>query len=139
MMQYHISKLFAVYINHEDQRYNKNRGFCYPATTTRINLFATNESGETKSGKVTLKCIDAEGKAILLKELDVALKPFGHKSISVNVQIPEKEGGYMLLTELSDNAAKESDIKQVSRRYISVGDIEKPVFCDYQYTMPFLR
>jgi hypothetical protein len=139
MMQYHISKLFAAYINHEDQRYNKNRGFYYPATTTRINLFATNESGETKSGKMTLKCIDAEGKAILLKELDVALKPFGYKSISVNVQIPDKEGGYMLLTELSDNAAKESDIKQVSRRYIRVGDIEKPVFYDYQYTMPSLR
>jgi hypothetical protein len=45
----------------------------------------------------------------------------------------------MLLTELSDNAAKESDIKQVSRRYIRVGDIEKPVFYDYQYTMPSLR
>jgi beta-galactosidase len=139
MMQYHISKLFGVYINHEDQRYNKNRGFYYPAATTSINLFATNESGETKSGKVTLKCINAEGEAILLKELDVELKPFGYKSISVNVQIPEKEGGYMLLTELSDKAAKESDIKQVSRRYIRVGDIEKPVFYDYQYTMPSLR
>jgi len=139
LMQYHISKLFAVFINHEDQRYNKNGGFYKPATPQNINLFATNESGETESGKVTLKCIDAEGKATLLKELDVALEPFGYKSIPVTVQIPEKEGGYMLLTELSDDAAKESDIKQVSRRYIRVGDIEKPVFYDYQYTMPSLK
>jgi hypothetical protein len=139
LMQYHISKLFAVFINHEDQRYNKNGGFYKPATPQNINLFATNESGETESGKVTLKCIDAEGKATLLKELDVELEPFGYKSIPVNVQIPEKEGGYMLLTELSDDAAKESDIKQVSRRYIRVGDIEKPIFYDYQYTMPSLK
>jgi hypothetical protein len=139
MMQYHISKLFGVYINHEDQRYNKNKGFYYPATTTSINLFATNESGETKSGKIAIKYIDSKGVPTLLKEIDVELKPFGHKSVPVTIQIPDKEGGYMLLTELSDNAAKESDIKQVSRRYIRVGDIEKPVFYDYQYTMPSLR
>jgi hypothetical protein len=135
MMQYHISKLFAVFINHEDQRYNKNRGFYNPATTQTIDLFATNESGDIKSGKVKLKCIDADGKTTLLKELDVELEPFGYKSIPVTLQIPGKEGGYMLLTELSDPTAKESDIKQVSRRYIRVGKIEKPVFYDYQYSM----
>jgi hypothetical protein len=43
----------------------------------------------------------------------------------------------MLLSELSDTAAKESDIKQVSRRYIRVGNIEKPQFYDYQYSMLF--
>lgn len=139
MMQYHISKLFAVFINHEDQRYNKNRGFYKPATVQNINLFATNESDRTKSGRVTVKCIDAKGNTTLLGELDVELEPFGYKSIPVTVQIPEREGGYMLITELSDNEAKGSDMKQVSRRYIRVGNIEKPAFYDYQYSMPSLR
>jgi beta-galactosidase len=139
MMQFHISKLFGVYIDHADQRYNKNGGFYNPSTTQNINLFATNESGEAKSGKVTLTCIDAEGEATILKELDIELEPFGYKLIPLTVQIPEKEGGYMLLTELSDSAANVSDIKQISRRYIRVGNNEKPVFYDYQYTMPSFR
>jgi hypothetical protein len=125
-----------VYINHEDQRYNKNRGFYKPSTRQNIELFATNESEKTQSGKIALKCIDSKGNATMLKGLNVELEPFGYKSIPVTIQIPGKEGGYMLLTELTDDAAEKPEIKQISRRYIRVGNIENPVFYDYHYLMP---
>lgn len=71
MMQYNTSKLFGVYINHEDQRYNKNRGYYDPATVRNIELFAAYESGEARSGRVAPKCVDARGGETLLAESDV--------------------------------------------------------------------
>jgi beta-galactosidase len=133
LMQYNISKLFGVYINHEDQRYNRNGGYYNPSAASSISLFATNESDKVRSGRVALKCIDHKGQTALLKEIDIELEPFSYKMITADVRIPHEEGGYMLVTELTDKDADPSDLKQISRRYIRVGRSANPVFYDYQY------
>ncbi len=135
VMQYNISKLFGVYLNQEDQRYNRKSGFFKPATVQNIDLFATNESGETKKGSVILKCIDSKGKATVLKEISIELEPFGYRSIPVSVKMPAREGGYMLMTELTERNAGKQEARQLSRRYIRVGNIEHPAFFDFHYTM----
>ena len=136
LMQYNISRLFGVYINQEDQRYSRKGGFFKPGSVQNIDLFATNESGETKTGSVILKCIDSKGKATVLKEISVELEPFGYRSVPVSVKMPAREGGYMLLSELKEKNAGKQDSRQVSRRYIRVGNVDHAAFCSYIYAMP---
>jgi hypothetical protein len=135
-MQYNITKRFAVFIDYEDQRYNKKKGFEVPGSIKNINLFASNESGEKKSGKVTLSLIDSKGKAVYTKTANVELTPFGSLSIAVSVQFPKKQGSYLLKSELTDSSEKETAQKQVSIRYLRVGNVESPEFYNYVFKMP---
>jgi len=135
-MQYNIAKRFAVFIDYEDQRYNKKKGFGEPGSTKVINLFATNESGDNKSGKVAVNLIDSKGKTVLTKSAEVQLPPFGSKTIPVSIQFPTIKGGYLLKTELTDSSEKETALKQVSIRYLRVGNVESPEFYNYVYKMP---
>ena len=50
--------------------------------------------------------------------------------------MPEKTGGYAFLTELTDLSGKETDMKQVSIRYIRIGKIDNPAYFNYTYKMP---
>jgi hypothetical protein len=136
MIQYHTLKLFAVFIGQKDHRYNKKKDFFEPGSSQTINLFATNESGTGKSGKIVVKLIDFNGKASLVNTISVDVTPFGFKIIPVTIKMPDNKGGYVILTELTDLSEKESALKQVSIRYIRVGDIENPAYYNYIYKMP---
>jgi len=136
MVQYHNFKRFTVFIDHEDQRYNKNGGYCDPGKSRLINLIATSETGEEKSGKLKVKLINSSGNTVFSKDIDVQVSPFGMETLPVNVKFPKAKGGYLLLTELTDLSEKEQTMKQVSIRYLKVGDIKNPVFYNYKYSMP---
>jgi len=135
-MQYNIAKRFAVFIDYEDQRYNKKKGFGEPGGSQVINLFATNESGDNKNGKATVTLTDSKGKVVLTKSVDVQLPPFGSKTLPVTIQFPTVKGGYLLKTELTDSSDKETVQKQVSIRYLRVGNVESSEFYNYVYKMP---
>lgn len=136
MVQYHGFKRFAVFIDHEDQRYNKNGGFIEPGLTKDINLIACNDTKEVKTGKVTMKLVNSSGKVVLLKNADINAPPFGMETKSVNIRFPKTQGGYLLLTELTDLSEKQLVMKQVSIRYFKVGDVKTPVYYNYRYSMP---
>ncbi len=136
MVQYHNFKRFAVFIDYEDQRYNKNRGFLEPGASQSINLIATSETKENKNGKITIKLINSSGKTVFTKNAEVELSPFGIKTIPVSVKFPKTKGGYLLITELTDLAEQQTALKQVSIRYLRVGNIENPKFYNYNYVMP---
>lgn len=138
-MQYNISKRFAVFIDYEDQRYNKKRNFEEPGSTKNINLFATNESGDAKTGSVTLTLVDAKGNAVYTRTTKVELEPFGSKSIPVSVKFPGSKGGYLLKAELTDASEKSAGLKQVSIRYLQVGKVESPAFYNYSFKMPEVK
>jgi hypothetical protein len=136
LVQYHTSKLFAVFIDQKDHRYNRKKDFFEPGTGQIINLFASNESGLSKSGKIAVKLVDANGKAIPVKTIPVDVAPYSYKIVPVTVSMPKKTGGYAILTELTDLSEKETAMKQVSIRYVRVGNVENPAYYNYTYKMP---
>jgi hypothetical protein len=136
MVQYHSFKRFAVFIDHEDQRYNKNGGFIDPGTSKNIDLIACSETKEDKAGKVTLKLINASGKTVFTTSADIKVSGFGMVTIPVSIKFPKAEGGYLLQTELTDPSEKQPVLKQVSIRYLRVGAREAPAFYNYIYRMP---
>ena len=135
-MQYNIAKKFAVFIDHEDQRYNKKKNYITPGSNKTINLFATNESAVKKTGKVTFTLINSKGKTIFTKTADTAVDPFGSQVIPVSVPFPSAQGGYLIKTELTDSTGDKSALKQVSIRYLRVGNVDSPEFFNYTYIMP---
>ncbi len=135
-MQYNIAKRFAVFIDYEDQRYNKQKNFEQPGSTKSIPLFATNESGDKKTGKVTVTLTDSKGKTVFSKTENVTLDAFGSATIPVSVKFPSKTGGYLLKTELSDSSDSPTVQKQVSIRYLQVGNEGSPEFYNYVFKMP---
>jgi len=138
-MQYNIAKKFAVFIDHEDQRYNKKKNYITPGSEKTVNLFAINESAVKKAGKVTFSLINSKGKTIFTKTADVAVDPFGSQIIPVKVSFPSSQGGYLIKTELIDSDEDKSALKQVSIRYLRVGNIDSPEFYNYTYIMPKMQ
>jgi hypothetical protein len=136
MVQYHNFKRFAVFIDHEDQRYNKNGGYIEPGISKNINLVACSETRENKAGKITVKLINSTGKTVLTRNADVQVPPFGTVMVPVNIKFPKTKGGFLLLTELTDLSEKQPAMKQVSIRYLKIENIENPVYYNYKYSMP---
>lgn len=51
----------------------------------------------------------------------VTVKPYGRSNIPVFLTLPDKPGGYLILSEFIQ---ADSDEKRLSRRYIKVGESE---------------
>jgi hypothetical protein len=109
-----------VFINHPDERYMKQFAPHAPGTQLLFTLKAINDFPEPESGDVKVKLLDAEGKVVWSQDQNININPYGEKNYPVVLDLPEKTGGYLLVTEFS---GKLSPVKsQISRRYIKVGE-----------------
>ena len=132
--QYHCFAPFAVFIDVEDGRYQKDSKPFRPGAMEAINLFAVNDSGEKRSGTVVLKIIDVTGRVVFSKSAPVAVDAFWEKLIPMTVEIPDKPGGYLMVSELEDNQPQA--VNQQSRRYIRVGDVKDVAWPEYKIELP---
>ncbi len=129
LWQYHCFSPFAVFIDHEDGRYLKDPVIFTPGDYQIFRFLGVNDTPSEKSGSLIVKLIDKDGSAVFEKALELSIAAHFEKHIAVNVALPGKPGGYMLVTELtgSDNST------QVSRRYLRIGDSDRKVdFPEYR-------
>lgn len=133
LMQYHTMKPFAVFINLEDGRYLKNPKWYKPDSHFPVNLLVVNDTDSKKQGNVTVKLFNNSGKIVWSKKLSITVQKFWQKIIPIIIKLPKEKGGYMLLTELSDERG--NTFNQISRRYLRVGSLVKPKFPAFQYQM----
>lgn len=117
-----------VFIDLADQRYFPN-GYHEPGELLAFNLAGINDLKNRIDGTVTLKLLDKDGKIIVQQKWPVELKPYGRTNIPAFFQLPEKNGGYLILSEFREN---NSEITHKSRRYIKVGDVKNPEFWGVQ-------
>ncbi len=113
-----------VFIDLADQRYFPN-GYHQPGEILAFNLAGVNDLKNFAKGNVTIKLIDSNGITVIRQKWPVELKPYGRTNIPAFFKLPEKEGGYLILSEFNENSSEK--IKK-SRRYINVGYVKNPEY-----------
>ena len=108
----------AVFINLVDERYMKQTPPRPPGSDLLFNLVGVNDFKTQSEGKVVLRLLDSNGKEVLQQNNQIKIDPYGSKYQPTRIQLPQTEGGYLLLAEYYPNGATEPVI---SRRYLKVG------------------
>ncbi|HHH50691.1 MAG TPA: glycoside hydrolase family 2 [Saprospiraceae bacterium] len=134
LAQYHTTRPFAVFVDVQDARYLENPSHYKEGEEVLINLFAVNDFGDKKKGDLVFKLLDENGNIVFTNEQVVEVDAFWQKSIPVEIKMPSKAGGYLLISYLKENGL--DDIPQVSRRYINVGELQQYNYFDYEYELP---
>ena len=117
-----------IFIDLADQRYFPNGNYV-PGEQLAFNLVAVNDLKENISGTVTAKLIDAKGKVVSQLKRNVKLPGYQRTNIPVFLTLPKETGGYLILSEFVKDGSSEN-LK--SRRYIKVGEIDKPDYLDVE-------
>ncbi len=115
----------AVFINLTDERYVKQTVPHSPGGKLSFSLAKVNDLSINVSGEITIRLLSSNGKSVIKKSLPVTLAPFDRSYFKVELSLPKKEGGYLLLAEFRTEGKKDPVI---SRRFIKVG-----VATDYKY------
>ncbi len=131
---YHCFAPFAVFIDLEDGRYLKNPKIHHPGDDLEVNLFGINDTGNEKSGHVILTLIDGQGVVVYSVESRVSVAPFWEKLIPLSVHLPEKPGGYLMQSELSEDGSTMPP--QISRRYLRIGTGDGADFPEFTVDLP---
>jgi hypothetical protein len=115
----------AVFINLPDERYVKLTDPHQPGEKLSIKLAKINDVNKVVTGKVTLKIMGSDGKTVSKKNIPVTFSAFDRSKFSVEMLLPDKSGGYLLLAEfLADGSID----PVISRRYVKVGKASEYIF-----------
>ncbi|MCX6253621.1 MAG: glycoside hydrolase family 2 [Bacteroidia bacterium] len=121
----------AVFINLTDERYVKQANPHQPGEKLSFKLAKINDIDTEVTGKVTLRILDSDGKTVAKKIISVTLSAFDRSSLPVEISLPEKPGGYLLLAEFLTDGSKDPVI---SRRFIKDGVVPEYKYFDLQST-----
>lgn len=110
----------AVFINRPDERYMKQFEPHEPGSRLLFTLRAINDFPEEEEGTVRVSLLDGEGKVLWSQDQAVELAPYGDKNYPVVLNLPERAGGYLLLSEFHGTLSPVK--RQISRRYLRVGN-----------------
>ena len=122
----------AVFINLTDERYVKQAIPHKPGEKLSFNLSKINDLSRNVHGAVSLILLDRDGKTISKKNISVVLSAFDRSSFPVEMKLPEKTGGYLLLAEFLADGNKNPVI---SRRFIKVGKLSEYKYFEMQPTV----
>lgn len=110
----------AVFINLTDGRYMKHQEPYSTGENISFTLYGINDKNKDVNGNMELLLYDENGNVERLKQNEVSIPATGNKSIPVCISLPEKAGGYVLVS----NFQIENGEKITSRRYLKVGKPE---------------
>ena len=119
----------AVFINLTDERYVKQTVPHQPGEKLDFKLAKINDLNKNIAGKVNLKILDSSGKTVSKKILPLTFSAFERSFELVEIKLPEKPGGYLLIAEFHTDESKDPVI---SRRYIKVGVAPEYKYFDMQ-------
>jgi beta-galactosidase len=108
----------TAFIDLTDERYMKHVPPHAAGSPLSFNLFAINDKAVNETGQIQLKLINSAGQTVNDQQFEVTIPAYGKTAVPVNLQLPDKEGGYTLVSEYSGQGANQ---KFISRRYIKVG------------------
>jgi len=109
----------AVFIDLADERYTKHIPPHRPGSDLAINLLGINDLGRRSEGKLYIELFDDTGEAVIRKQSEITIDPYGKLLIPTALKLPEKPGGYVIVAEYYP-AGKIDPV--ISRRFIKVGE-----------------
>ena len=124
----HCFSPVAVFIDMSDQRYFRHQAAHTPGTELMFNLVGVNDFSSEKSGDITIRLLNGEGREVYSQVSDIEIPAYGSHFKPVSITLPDEAGGYLLLSELMMPGSKEPVI---SRRYIRVGELAQYGFYNY--------
>jgi beta-galactosidase len=117
-----------IFIDLADQRYFPNGNY-EPGEQLVFNLVGVNDLKTKVSGTVTAKLIDSKGNLVSQIKRKVELPAYQRSNIPAFFNLPQTKGGYLILLEFITDSS--SQILK-SRRYIKIGEVDKPEFCEVE-------
>ena len=117
----------AVFIDVVDGRYTKHIAPYNTGSDMLFNLAGINDLKKKSTGKLIVKLLDSEGKAIVQNQSNIEIEPYGKTYIPTALKLPEQAGGYVIVAEYYPG---NSSNPVVSRRYIKVGNSDNYTFFD---------
>lgn len=108
----------AVLIDLTDERYVKGTVPHNPGEKLSFKLVSVNDLSIPVSGKAELSIVDYKGTAVFKKSFDVTMAPYERSFFPVDIILPEKPGGYLLLAGFT---AKNETKPVFSRRFLKIG------------------
>lgn len=134
LAQYACMQPFAAFLDVQDARYLKNSEYFTARSKMQIPIWLTNDTNEDKQGKLQLQIINSRGDIVLEQSKSVNLSANWQQTVIFDIDLPKKNGGYMLISTLYE---KDNDKKpQQSVRYIKVGASREYSFPDFEYSKP---
>lgn len=121
----------AVFIDLTDRRYTKHLPPLVPQSTLVFNLVGINDHSTPSTGNVILRLLDKDGDAAGRAEFRIEIPPFAKKVVPSELELPAKEGGYVLVAEYLPSGRTEPVI---SRRYLKIG--KENTSCAYYKVKP---
>ena len=115
----------AVFINLTDERYVKQVSHHNLREKLSFRLAKINDLDSSVRGKITMSLLDAKGNSVWKKKIPVVLAAFDRSSVPVEISLPGKAGGYLLIAEFLADGNK---VPAISRRFIKVG-----MLTDYKF------
>ena len=128
----HCFSPVAVFIDMSDQRYFRHEAAHTPGTALMFNLVGVNDFSSEKSGDITIRLLNDEGREVYSQVSDIEIPAYGAQFKPVNITLPDEAGGYLLLCELMLPGSTEPVI---SRRYIRVGELAEYEFFNYDLSL----
>ena len=117
----------AVFIDLQDERYNRSLPPHPPGSPLLFNLVAVNDRETPVQGTCELKLLDAAGGVAFVQTVEIKL-PAHEKSITQRmISLPSTKGGYLLLAEFSESG-QGSKRPVISRRYLKVGELDRYLY-----------
>jgi beta-galactosidase/beta-glucuronidase len=107
----------AVFIDLTDQRYTKHLSPYAPGSNLLFNLLGVNDCKEESKGQLVLKLLDSNGNIAVQSDMPFQISPYDRKLQPCMLNLPLKEGGYLLTAEYRPDG-KASPV--ISRRYINI-------------------
>ncbi len=136
LVQYHTTQRLAAFWNLPDARYNPKVSYYEPKANQIFPMIVLNDTPKEAIGTLETQLIDAAGKVVAENNTIVKIEAFWQQPINVQLHLPKKKGGYMLISKFKKKNSRQP--AQVSRRYIQIGKKRPKKYFDYEYQLPKL-
>ena len=107
----------AVFIDLTDERYTKHTTPHQPGSDLVFNMVGINDLNKRSEGILFIELLDDTGEAVIKKQSEISIDPYGKLLIPTLLKLPERAGGYVIVAKYYPGRQIDPVI---SRRFIKI-------------------
>jgi hypothetical protein len=134
LIQYHAMREVAAFISLEDGRYVKPPKIFDPGSRLSFEICVVNDTWTGSDSEIRVMVVDVKHAVVAQRVLTAKAHPMSRQVIPMELELPQRVGGYMLVTEFMSDPSVGTP--QISRRYFRIGNDPQITFPEYTYALP---